>query len=86
MARFSEAFKAETTAGARFLERLRAEPDLDWTFLSVRRLRGSTPNHIGDDVAATVMRDGAQRGRPIDRFAGPRPITIATTIVAGSAA
>jgi putative NADH-flavin reductase len=26
--------KAEATAGARFLERLRADPDLDWTFLS----------------------------------------------------
>src|SRR5260221_4514884 len=31
---FPEAFKAEAMAGARFLERLRAEPDLDWTFLS----------------------------------------------------
>ena len=31
---FPEAFKAEAKAGARFLERLRAEPDLDWTFLS----------------------------------------------------
>jgi putative NADH-flavin reductase len=31
---FPEAFKAEATAGARFLERLRSEPDLDWTFLS----------------------------------------------------
>ncbi|MGH7985935.1 MAG: NAD(P)-dependent oxidoreductase [Candidatus Binataceae bacterium] len=31
---FPEAFKAEASAGARFLERLRAEPDLDWTFLS----------------------------------------------------
>lgn len=31
---FPEAFKAEATAGARFLERLRAEPDLDWVFLS----------------------------------------------------
>jgi putative NADH-flavin reductase len=31
---FPDAFKAEATAGARFLERLRAEPDLDWTFLS----------------------------------------------------
>jgi uncharacterized protein len=31
---FPEAFKAEARAGARFLERLRAETDLDWTFLS----------------------------------------------------
>jgi uncharacterized protein len=31
---FPEAFKAEAKAGARFLERLRSEPDLDWTFLS----------------------------------------------------
>jgi uncharacterized protein len=31
---FPEAFKAEVKAGARFLERLRAKPDLDWTFLS----------------------------------------------------
>jgi len=31
---FPEAFRAEAMAGARFLERLRAEPDLDWTFLS----------------------------------------------------
>jgi uncharacterized protein len=31
---FPEAFKAEAKAGARFLERLRADPDLDWTFLS----------------------------------------------------
>lgn len=31
---FPEAFKAEAKAGARFLERLKAEPDLDWTFLS----------------------------------------------------
>jgi putative NADH-flavin reductase len=31
---FPEAFKAEGKAGARFLERLRAAPDLDWTFLS----------------------------------------------------
>ena len=31
---FPEAFKAEAQAGARFLERLRSETDLDWTFLS----------------------------------------------------
>ncbi len=31
---FPEAFKAEATAGARFLERLRSETALDWTFLS----------------------------------------------------
>jgi putative NADH-flavin reductase len=31
---FPEAFKAEAKAGGRFLERLRAEHDLDWTFLS----------------------------------------------------
>lgn len=31
---FPEAFKAEATAGARFLGRLRQERDLDWTFLS----------------------------------------------------
>ena len=31
---FPEAFKAEAKAGTRFLERLRLEPDLDWTFLS----------------------------------------------------
>lgn len=31
---FPDALKAEASAGARFLERLRAEPDLDWTFLS----------------------------------------------------
>lgn len=31
---FPEAFKAEARAGARFLERLRSEEDLDWTFLS----------------------------------------------------
>ena len=31
---FPEAFKAEAQAGARFLERLRKAPDLDWTFLS----------------------------------------------------
>ncbi|MFC4822612.1 NAD(P)-dependent oxidoreductase [Dokdonella ginsengisoli] len=31
---FPEAYKAEALAGARFLELLRAEQDLDWTFLS----------------------------------------------------
>ena len=31
---FPEAFKAEATAGAKFLEALRQEHDLDWTFLS----------------------------------------------------
>lgn len=31
---FPPAFKAEADAGARFLQRLRAERDLDWTFLS----------------------------------------------------
>ena len=31
---FPEAFKAEAKAGARFLDRLRSEPVLDWTFLS----------------------------------------------------
>ena len=31
---FPEAFKAEANAGTRFLQRLRAEPDLDWTLLS----------------------------------------------------
>ncbi len=31
---FPEAFRAEAKAGAFFLERLRSEPDLDWTFLS----------------------------------------------------
>jgi uncharacterized protein len=31
---FHEAFRAEAVAGARFLERLRAEPNLNWTFLS----------------------------------------------------
>ena len=31
---FPEAFKAEAKAGARFLARLRAEKDLNWTFLS----------------------------------------------------
>ena len=31
---FPVAFKIEAKAGARFLERLRAEADLDWTFLS----------------------------------------------------
>ena len=31
---FPEAFEAEARAGARFLERLRPETDLDWTFLS----------------------------------------------------
>jgi putative NADH-flavin reductase len=31
---FPEAYKAEALAGARFLELLRAEKELDWTFLS----------------------------------------------------
>lgn len=31
---FPEAYKAEATAGAQFLETLRQEPTLDWTFLS----------------------------------------------------
>lgn len=31
---FPDAFKAEAKAGARFLERLKEERDLDWTFLS----------------------------------------------------
>jgi putative NADH-flavin reductase len=31
---FPEAFKPEAKAGARFLQKLRSEPDLDWTFLS----------------------------------------------------
>ncbi|HVB15516.1 MAG TPA: NAD(P)H-binding protein [Stellaceae bacterium] len=31
---FPDAFRAEAKAGARFLERLRMQPDLDWTFLS----------------------------------------------------
>ncbi|MGB9090041.1 MAG: NAD(P)-dependent oxidoreductase [Pseudomonas farsensis] len=31
---FPEAYKAEATAGAQFLETLRQEPALDWTFLS----------------------------------------------------
>ena len=34
VADFPEAFKAEATAGAQFLEALRQEHDLDWTFLS----------------------------------------------------
>jgi len=31
---FPEAYKAEATAGVRFLEVLQREPNLDWTFLS----------------------------------------------------
>ena len=31
---FPEAYKAEASAGVRFLEALRREPNLDWTFLS----------------------------------------------------
>ena len=31
---FPEAYKAESAAGGRFLDRLRTETDLDWTFLS----------------------------------------------------
>ncbi|MDF9620761.1 NAD(P)-dependent oxidoreductase [Pseudomonas entomophila] len=31
---FPEAYKAEATAGVRFLDALRQEPSLDWTFLS----------------------------------------------------
>jgi putative NADH-flavin reductase len=31
---FPEAYRAEALAGASFLERIREEPDLDWTFLS----------------------------------------------------
>ena len=31
---FPEAYKAEATAGVRFLETLEGEPNLDWTFLS----------------------------------------------------
>ncbi|MGH7018860.1 MAG: NAD(P)-dependent oxidoreductase [Brevundimonas sp.] len=31
---FPEAYKAEASAGGRFLDRLRQEADLDWTFLS----------------------------------------------------
>ncbi|QVM90404.1 NAD(P)-dependent oxidoreductase [Pseudomonas entomophila] len=31
---FPEAYKAEATAGVRFLDTLRQEPSLDWTFLS----------------------------------------------------
>lgn len=31
---FPEIYKAEATAGGRFLDRLRAEPELNWTFLS----------------------------------------------------
>lgn len=31
---FPEAYKAEASAGGRFLDRLRTEADLDWTFLS----------------------------------------------------
>ena len=31
---FPEAYKAEASAGGRFLDRLRQETDLDWTFLS----------------------------------------------------
>jgi len=31
---FPEAYKAEASAGGRFLDRLRQEGDLDWTFLS----------------------------------------------------
>jgi putative NADH-flavin reductase len=31
---FPQGFKAEATPGARFLEKLRADADLDWTFLS----------------------------------------------------
>lgn len=31
---FPEAYKAEATAGVRFLEALQREPNLDWTFLS----------------------------------------------------
>ena len=31
---FPEELKAEAKAGARFLERLKAQPDIDWTFLS----------------------------------------------------
>lgn len=31
---FPEIYKAEAAAGGRFLDRLRVEPELDWTFLS----------------------------------------------------
>lgn len=37
---FPAAYKEEAAAGAAFLDRLKAEPDLDWTFLSPSALFG----------------------------------------------
>lgn len=50
---FPEAFKVEAKAGARFLERLKTETELDWTFLSpsAEFTPGTRTGHfrIGDD-------------------------------------
>ncbi len=40
---FPAAYKAEATAGVAFLDRLKAEKDLDWTFLSPSAMIGDGP-------------------------------------------
>ena len=61
---FPEAYRPEALRGADFLERLRSEPDLDWTFLSpgFQFVEGERTGtfRIGGDTALTVP-DGLTR-------------------------
>ena len=54
---FPEAYKAEALAGGRFLDALRAEPELNWTFLSPSALFDGSERtgvfRLGDDALLT---------------------------------
>lgn len=54
---FPEAYKAEALAGGRFLDVLRAEPELNWTFLSPSALFDESERtgvfRLGDDALLT---------------------------------
>lgn len=58
---FPEIYKAEASAGGRFLDRLRQEADLDWTFLSPSAVFDGSERtgrfRLGDD-ALLVTADG----------------------------
>jgi len=54
---FPDAYRAEAEAGGRFLETLRAEPELNWTFLSPSALFDGSERtatfRLGDDALLT---------------------------------
>lgn len=54
---FPDAYRAEAEAGGRFLEALRAEPELNWTFLSPSALFDGSERtgtfRLGDDALLT---------------------------------